>query len=611
MNGPEDNSRDNPDPMFTSALDTVSGPPVSPNSPSELVKSFQLLMITSTPSAKTVEALGQIKSLLEGEIDTASERSSAAASIPSQPENDDEVTWNLDKEVETGENRDRETTPTVANPQPNQELSSLVEHHPELIETSTLESVLADFYLAPGNSSRKYTWFSSNNVPYTFGGITLHSRNIKCYANISALLVWLNTEMGTDLNSCLVTQYKSQDIALGFHQDNEDLFDPNSSIFNVSLGSSRTIEFRDAPTATTGTLIHSVFLQEGSVLIMKRGCQERLWHRVLRHPDDSTQQTPRFCLSFRRVVASPRVTEVSILQESQKSQAPAPSPPKALIPPPPPQPEAHKMEQAAPVVEETPPDQWNLTGVHPSRIPLMMKKQSIPAPDEKATQPAYNNVPPLPSHQGYQPPPLLKTAGPPKLNSPKHIILGDSMVKGLEDGLGPEVLILARGGGHPKDILELLDESSNILPPTSYAEIESVALCVGTNALDWSEKCHVPLLQVLSDYDNLVRELRRRFPKAVIGLHNVLPRQCSNFQMNLRIVDFNSFCRTHIVPSYDKLVWIGNANKFLHRDYRGDTFLIPKYYGKDFLHLSAEGKKLMRDTIGDAIFNSKLFNQQA
>ena len=80
--------------------------------------------------------------------------------------------------------------------------------------------------------------------------------------------------------------------------------------------------------------------------------------------------------------------------------------------------------------------------------------------------------------------------------------------------------------------------------------------------------------------------------------------------MNLRIVGFNSFCHAHIVPSYDKLVWIGNANKFLHRDYRGETYHIgyPEIIWKTFLHLlSAEDKKLSGGMIGDAISNSKLF----
>lgn len=622
MNDSHDSSARSPDHLYTSALDAVTNKAelVSPTSPSELIKSFQMLMVSSTPSAKTVLALSQIKTMVEGELDSASDRESESSSIKSSI-----------KSLQGGvEEEDGEITFDT----PTSRIALLVEHHPEMVETTNLQAIMADLELG-SCSSRKYTWLNSNSSPYRFGGKTLQSRYIQGFDNISALLTRLNTEMDLHLNSCLITHYKSQETSLGWHQDNEDIFDHESPIVNLSLGSSRTIEFHDKNNATG-----SFFLQEGSILVMKKGCQEHLWHRVLPHSEESVQQTPRFCLSFRRVTAPPKITdfEKSVRKTPQKSpevmttQQPTthtPTSPEtpAIVAPPSDTP--MKAPEPAAGVDSF------FRGFHPSRIPLRPNGDTV---EHQPMGHPLAEVPPLPTLQGYQPPPLRREAPPmnqvppppglynnkksvprrrdappqvphphlpqTKRSGPRHIIVGDSMVKGLP--VGPEVLILSRGGGHPRDIMETLMESASLLPSESYADIETLALCVGTNALEWSERNHIPLLQVLSDYDTLVGQLREMFPRAVIGLCSVLPRKCINFHMNARIVDFNYFCRTHIAPAHKRVTWIDKSNNFLARDHKGDTFLIPKLYGRDFLHLSHEGKVLMLDILERAIFSYNL-----
>ena len=677
--------------LFTSALNSTLGSPIEPpTSPSALIESFQKLMLHSTPAAKTVEALRELKNRIEDEIGSASERESSTSasitpSLPTSQQGEKEEKWD-DHHHET------EVTFTILKTDESiipLNFDSMVEHYPEAVEPNILEGVRKDLNLLLGSSSKKYSWVSAINVLYSFGQLTLQPRNIHSYKSIVSLLTWLSSRVGCELNSCLITQYKSHETSLGWHQDNEDIFDPESPILNLSLGSSRTIEFRDKDDVTCG-----IFLQEGSLLVMKNGCQQHLWHRVLRHSDEATQQTPRFCLSFRRVTTQPTITEESIQEAPQQSPAvptpvepviseivvtppdspeaeateqPAvstPAEPVATTPPdspeveatekpavptptepvattPPDSPEVEATEQLAvptptePVISEkgvTRPDspESRFHGIHSSRFPPTANASSLLPKREEliSSGRSYTKVPPLPSHQGYQQPPLRRDAPPPQISQvppppvkqghqlppmrrdappqtsgPKHLIIGDSMVKGLP--VGPEVLILSRGGGHPKDIVDMLIGSTSLLPKESYSSIETLALCVGTNALEWSEKHRIPLLQVLSDYNTLVGQLREMFPRAVIGLCNVMPRQCRNFDMNIRIVDFNDFCRRHVAPSHERVIWIEQSNKFLHIDYNGDTFLKPRYYGKDFLHLSHEGKLLMLDIIERAIFSFK------
>ena len=77
----------------------------------------------------------------------------------------------------------------------------------------------------------------------------------------------------------------------------------------------------------------------------------------------------------------------------------------------------------------------------------------------------------------------------------------------------------------PADLLQLLPSSTDILHPDNYDNIRSVTVIVGTNSLNVNRPGQgMPLLQVVSDYEKLIRDLMTLFPNARVGLYNVLPR---------------------------------------------------------------------------------------
>ncbi|SAK39006.1 2OG-Fe(II) oxygenase [Caballeronia fortuita] len=100
-------------------------------------------------------------------------------------------------------------------------------------------------------------------------------------------------------NSVLLNRYRSGLDSMGWHADKERELGPEPVIASVSLGATRTFEFRHARTHATHTLV----LTHGSLLVM-RGRTQREWvHRV---PKEAGARGERINLTFRWVDASKR-----------------------------------------------------------------------------------------------------------------------------------------------------------------------------------------------------------------------------------------------------------------------------------------------------------------
>ena len=169
----------------------------------------------------------------------------------------------------------------------------------------------------------------------------------------------------------------------------------------------------------------------------------------------------------------------------------------------------------------------------------------------------------------------------------EHVILGDSLVNGLNV---PGTLHLFKGGIHPNQVIQLLPSSTDVIPPEAYDKIRSLTLVVGTNALNvTAHRRPVPLLQVIHDYERLVLDLRKLFPKARIGLLNVIPRSYSCRETFYRIQMFNTIFSEHFVNLIPDVYWIRLYWEFVN-DF---GFLRDSLYGKGGVHLNANGKRLM------------------
>ena len=482
----------------------------TPSSPTDaLVESFRKLLFDTSGDLETLKTFDDI---LTEEIERAS---SSGSSIDSDAveELDD---GDKDKDDEPVDVDDNQTLPLC-------KLSTLVEQRFNYLSADTIQKVLPDIdSLYDAQSSRKrYMWLSKVNIPYHFGGKTYQAKLITNLTNIAAIMDKLNSDLGTKLDACLVTRYQSKEQSLSLHQDDEVIIDQDHPICNISIGSTRQIEFWDSASEETGHLQSTLTLDEGSLVLMQPGCQSHLWHKV---PPGTQEGGVRYSLSFRKVKnPPPSLHDKPCMGASSHNASPL------------------NLEQF----------------MHESRLHLNTTSSS-------ASQKS-NDV-------------------------PTHLIIGDSMAKGLTN---PGTIILSKGGAHPNEIVDLLLNSSDLLHPDDYCHIKTVTLCVGTNALNVTPTRRIPLLDVLSDYDKLVRDLIGYFPRAHIGLFNVLPRICHIRDTYHRIKTFNTFGQNIIANLYPNVFWIQLYWAFV--DEVG--CLIPSLYGKRFLHLSSAGKILMSDSI--------------
>jgi len=143
-------------------------------------------------------------------------------------------------------------------------------------------------------TKRKVAWYGDSNYSYTYSNTTKQA------------LPWTNelfelkqiaeklTET-TKFNSCLLNLYHSGNEGMGWHSDDEESIQPNSTIASLSLGAERKFSFKHKQTKQT---ISSV-LEHGSLLIMKDVTQAYWLHSL---PKSKTISAPRINLTFRMMI---------------------------------------------------------------------------------------------------------------------------------------------------------------------------------------------------------------------------------------------------------------------------------------------------------------------
>lgn len=104
---------------------------------------------------------------------------------------------------------------------------------------------------------------------------------------------------GKAFNICLANYYNTGSSTIAFHSDTEER-GSTSCIASVSLGAERVFQIRAIPAspeaAKEATILASLGLEHGSLLVMGRGCQENYQHSL---PRDKDCHSPRLNLTFR------------------------------------------------------------------------------------------------------------------------------------------------------------------------------------------------------------------------------------------------------------------------------------------------------------------------
>ena len=177
-------------------------------------------------------------------------------------------------------------------------------------------------------------WLSRTNLPYcwetkTAGKVTKKvATPISNFPLINILLDRVNTELNSELNSCLVTFYPDGNSGIRLHDDFEVEMDESQPIAVVSIGETRTVEFLHDYQAATESPVKSLKPSNGSLYVMKQGLQKYYRHRV---PSSNANAKPRFSLSFRKLINVDEMKDSSIINTRE-----VPSNPHVAIPTAPP-----------------------------------------------------------------------------------------------------------------------------------------------------------------------------------------------------------------------------------------------------------------------------------
>jgi len=142
---------------------------------------------------------------------------------------------------------------------------------------------------------RLTAWQGEPDAVYVYSGI----RNVPqpWTPAVAELKTRAEEASKTRFNSVLLNRYRTGQDSMGWHAVKERELGPEPVIASVSLGTTRTFEFRHARTHAT----HTLLLSHGSLLVMRGRTQLEWVHRVPKEPDARGE---RINLTFRWIDAS-------------------------------------------------------------------------------------------------------------------------------------------------------------------------------------------------------------------------------------------------------------------------------------------------------------------
>lgn len=138
---------------------------------------------------------------------------------------------------------------------------------------------------------RLTAWYGDEGKSYSYSGITL--KPLPWIEPLIEIKARVEAETQTHFNSVLLNYYRSEQDSVAWHSDDEPELGVNPIIAAVSLGSTRTIQFKHK---TNDELKTEIELVPGSLLIM-RGTTQHFWkHRI---PKVTKRLGERISLTFR------------------------------------------------------------------------------------------------------------------------------------------------------------------------------------------------------------------------------------------------------------------------------------------------------------------------
>lgn len=142
-------------------------------------------------------------------------------------------------------------------------------------------------------TARKVAWYGDKPYSYTYSKTTKTA--LPWTAELVELKKLAEELTGATYNSCLLNLYHNGNEGMAWHSDDEKALAKNGSIASFSFGAERKFFFKHKTTKETV----SVFLEHGSLLVMKDATQTNWLHRL---PPTTKVSTPRVNLTFRAML---------------------------------------------------------------------------------------------------------------------------------------------------------------------------------------------------------------------------------------------------------------------------------------------------------------------
>lgn len=163
----------------------------------------------------------------------------------------------------------------------------------DLSESIAWEQPVLKFYGKEVKTPRLVAWYGDVGIQYSYSGIT-HISQVWT-ENLLTIKQRIEEVAKVSFNSVLLNLYRDGNDSVGWHSDDEPELGRNPVIDSVSLGSTRTFQFKSKQNPDLKT---SIDLTNGSLLIMG-GPTQHYWSHAI--PKSKTVTTPRINLTFRTI----------------------------------------------------------------------------------------------------------------------------------------------------------------------------------------------------------------------------------------------------------------------------------------------------------------------
>ncbi|WP_080780255.1 alpha-ketoglutarate-dependent dioxygenase AlkB family protein [Chryseobacterium phocaeense] len=141
-------------------------------------------------------------------------------------------------------------------------------------------------------TKRKVAWFGEKAFEYTYSKRTKYAKFWT--PELLELKRTCEEISGETYNSCLLNLYHDGSEGMAYHSDSEKDLKKHGAIASLTFGAERKFLFKHK---TTKEKIE-IFLEDGSLLIMKGTTQDHWLHRL---PPTTKIKTPRVNLTFRTI----------------------------------------------------------------------------------------------------------------------------------------------------------------------------------------------------------------------------------------------------------------------------------------------------------------------